>query len=77
MKTRALTQNQVEILDYVRIAGPVGSSCGAANYASTLKALAKKGMVNQHFNSQGFNVYYTWTITKTGETFLSTYKELI
>jgi hypothetical protein len=52
-----LTTRQAEVLDYVRRSGPVGSG----SEGSILHALARKGLVVQHFNSAPGYVYYTWT----------------
>lgn len=57
---QTLTARQAEVLEYVRVAGPVGSGYDK----SVLLALKKKGLVSQHQFSQGQNTYYTWTVKK-------------
>jgi hypothetical protein len=57
---KKLTDRQQQVLDDLRKYGPTGSGSDG----SVLRALAKKGLVSQHFNQAPGYTYYTWTATE-------------
>ena len=63
MVNQTLTERQKDVLEYVRSSKVVSSGSNG----SVLRALAKRGLVDQHHNSAPGYVYYTWTLSEEGK----------